>query len=190
MTFKKGDRVKNKKYDLIGVVEKVVGAPAYRYDPIFSLEGANEDCYFFESDFEKIEVPKVPQALDDYVKKYASFIPKETLLFNLLGDFRDRDQKIGEELRSWLFFNKKKAIDAILNGYEVERDALYEVVLFKDDYVRLLLTKHAKSSYSPECDVDNEGYWEQKLTKDEIEEASELHEVDYMKIAVKVEEDD
>lgn len=126
MKFKIGDRVKNKRYALTGVIERVEDAKDDLFEPIFWIEGVGEDCYFYESDFEKIEVPKVPQALDDYIKKYASFVPKEKILFDLLGDFRDEDQEMNENLYSWIFLNKKKAIDAVLNGYEVEQEALRE----------------------------------------------------------------
>lgn len=190
MKFKKGDCVKHKEFDLTGVVEST----RYGTSPMLSdirLNGVDdEDCWFHASDFEKVEVPKVPKALDDYVKKFPSFIPKETLLFNLLGDYRDEDKEMDEELYTWIFFNKKKAIDAILNGYEVEEEPLYEVVLFKHHDSREMLMKISDLGYITEWYVENGSSWKQKLTKDEIEEASELHGVDYMKIAKRVEEEE
>lgn len=133
MKFKKGDRVKHKEFELIGVVESTRYGTSPMLSSTIQLSGVDgEDNWLRESDFEKIEVPKVPQApqaLDDYVKKFSSIVPKEKILFDLLGDFRDGNQEIDEELYSWIYLNRKKAIDAILNGYEVEQEPLYRVIL-------------------------------------------------------------
>ncbi len=188
MKFKKGDRVKHKEFELTGVVEEILDLDEEGRYAMIWLEGVDEKYAFDEPDFEKVEVPKVPKALDDYVKKFPSSISKEVILFNLIGDFRDEDQEMGEELYRWIFLNKKKAIDAILEGYEVEQEPLYEVVLFKHHDSREMLMKISDLGYITEWYVENGSSWQQKLTKDEIEEASELHGVDYMKIAKRVEE--
>ncbi|MHC5278919.1 DUF1642 domain-containing protein [Listeria kieliensis] len=196
MKFKKGDRVKHKKYDLTGVVEEFSSFGEIRIKGMWPW--CNPDH------FEKIEVPKVPKWFDEAYKFTRSHSvseakAKEDMLYYIsrcgyghhfhvdnavFEDGKDRD-----EHTEYVNEYKIDLIRAILEGYEVEQEPLYEVVLFKDDYVRLLLTKQGNSSYRPEYDVENEGYWQQKLTKDEIEEASELHGVDYMKIAKRVEEE-
>ncbi|MHC5319512.1 DUF1642 domain-containing protein [Listeria kieliensis] len=204
MKFKKGDRVKHKEYDLTGVVESTMYGTSPMLSSTIQLSGVDgEDNWLRESEFEKIEVPKVPKWFHEaykFVLKHSisGVKAKEDMIYYIsrcgyghrfhVDNAVFEDGKERSEHTEYVNEHKIELIRAILEGYEVEQEPLYEVVLFKDDYVRLLLTKQGNSSYRPEYDVENEGYWKQKLTKDEIEEASELHGVDYMKIAKKVEE--
>ncbi|MHC5253194.1 DUF1642 domain-containing protein [Listeria kieliensis] len=198
MTFKKGDRVKHKVYGFTGKVDKVE-------NDYFELEGVIDctfdDKYYDSSYFEKIEVPKVPIWFHEAYKFTRSYSvseakAKEDMLYYIsrcgyghhfhvdnavFEDGKDRD-----EHTEYVNEYKIDLIRAILEGYEVEQEPLYEVVLFKNGDGRRMLVRFSESHYTVKWDVEYFGQWQQKLTKDEIEEASELHGVDYMKIAKRV----
>ncbi|WP_167630629.1 DUF1642 domain-containing protein [Listeria valentina] len=127
MTFKKGDRVKHKEFDLIGVVKRVDDDISYWNEPVLWLEDENEDCYFCESEFEKIEVQKVPSCFDEWVKKctHTYWSPAQNF-YNFSIQFFNGE--LTSDLEDWLegsCYGEERlniVLDALQNGYEVEQD--------------------------------------------------------------------
>ncbi|MHC5281134.1 DUF1642 domain-containing protein [Listeria kieliensis] len=226
MTFKKGDRVRHKKHDLIGTIED--------FNSFGEIKLSGAVLNYNPDDFEKVEEQKITkeQAWNKIAERFPNSAHELSIMFEHFMDLKNAgfefgqrekvkvpknfheyfirelfelensgeqlhrifyqlfNSSISKELNYWLDENAETAVRAILEGYEVEQEPLYEVVLFKNDNGRRMLVKFSESRYTIKWDTENFGYWKQKLTKDEIEEASALHGVDYMKVAKRVAEPD
>lgn len=89
-----------------------------------------------------------------------------------------------EKIESWLTVpkNKVKLMSAIDNGYEVEKEQLYEVVFMEADGERYLLAELGESYFEIIPESENDGYRSQWFTEQEIKSIDER----YWPFAVKV----
>jgi len=89
-----------------------------------------------------------------------------------------------EKIESWLTVpkNKVKLLNAIDNGYEVEKESLYEVVFMEADGERYLLAELGESYFEIIPESENDGYRSQWFTEQEIIAIDER----YWPFAVKV----
>lgn len=90
---------------------------------------------YFEKNYPDVEIidyeiepkkPTAPKCFDDWYKAYATESDADKIFMLVLDYF---NYNIDSELVTWLDGNKETAINAILNGYEVEEEPLYYVKL-------------------------------------------------------------
>lgn len=89
-----------------------------------------------------------------------------------------------DEFSKWLRKNSGLFIRSLLNGYEVEKEPLYEVVFLEDENDRYLLMELNEHYYEIVPESENDGYRKQYFTEKEIKTINER----YWAFAVLVEE--
>lgn len=136
--------------------------------------------------------PVVPKFFDDWAKIvlvnhdkfYAiSLISRVGWGYGVNYELRnDGETEEKPELLGWLikridgtYPNKKKAIEALLYGYEVEKEPLYEVVFHEDESDRYLLMELGEKCYEIAPESENDGYRSQWFTEREIKEIDERY---------------
>lgn len=209
MKFKKGDRVRHKKHDLIGTIED--------FNSFGEIKLSGAVLNYNPDDFEKVEEQKITkeQAWNKIAERFPNSAHELSIMFEHFMDLKNAgfefgqrekvkvpknfheyfirelfelensgeqlhrifyqlfNSSISKELNYWLDENAETAVRAILEGYEVEQESLYEVpILTNESQQRWLLTLHGEN---PEIifEHDNEGYNRQYLTEAEIKAIGE-----------------
>ena len=158
----------------------------------YERENIYSDFLISKRDIERVfhdwQPPKplvvVPQIVARYIKT------EEDNDYNRVGTLvyghytaDDRGEK-HSELHEWIAENFDTFLEAIVNGYTVEKEQLYEVEFYVDEEDdRCLLMKTGKT-ISFEYESQNEGHYQQQFTEAEIKEIYER----YWTFAVPVEE--
>ena len=134
----------------------------------------------------------VPQLVADYIEtqKGNDFDRVGTLVYGHFGTLvyghhaaDDRSEK-HSELHKWITDNFDTFLEAIVNGYTVEKEQLYEVMFYVDEEDdRCLLMKTGKT-ISFEYESQNECHYQQQFTEAEIKAIDER----YWTFSVPVEE--
>ena len=117
----------------------------------------------------------VPQIVARYIKT------EEDNDYNRVGTLvyghytaDDRGEK-HSELHEWIAENFDTFLEAIVNGYTVEKEQLYEVEFYVDEEDdRCLLMKTGKT-ISFEYESQNEGHYQQQFTETEIKAIDERY---------------
>lgn len=175
--FKVGDRVRHKEFEWEAVVKCVYDNGSF---------GINDAPYFYYPEscelIESPQKPTVPKCFDDWCTD-RNCLPEEHKILELGSDYWDGD--LNNELNEWVRKNKRTAIDAILNGYEVEEEPLYYVKLpFVAKHLAYLNLNDTGTAYF--SDKEQTKYTRTKFTESEIIAFDE----DYWRFAVRVEEDE
>lgn len=92
-----------------------------------------------------------------------------------------------EDFQNWVVDNENDELTAKawIDGYEVEKEPVYEVVFLESDDERYLLMELGEKSYEVVPESENDGYRTQWFTESEIKSIDER----YWAFAVPVEED-
>ena len=136
--------------------------------------------------FEEWQTPKplveVPRILADYIEtqKNNNYNGNASLIVKHYDSFKDEGND--SELNIWIANNFNDFLNAIVNGYTVEKEQLYEVVFaVNEDGDRYLLLE--SDGFFIDNESMNEGYYKQQFTEQEIKKIDPR----YWAFAVKVE---
>ncbi|MBC1459355.1 DUF1642 domain-containing protein [Listeria newyorkensis] len=112
---------------------------------------------------------------------------KEDALKHLLSIYHDENY-FEREVYLWITNNFAQFISAVLNGYKVEKEPLYEIVIMDDGGDRQLLMDFGEGGIEINYESANEGRWKQRFTKAEISAIETRYNKKYSDFAVPVEE--
>ena len=163
----------------------------------FDLRGSKRySCYELIEHFKDWQPPKplvvVPQIVADYIEtqKGNDFDRVGTLVYGHFGTLvyghhaaGDRSEK-HSELHKWITDNFDTFLEAIVNGYTVEKEQLYEVEFYVDEEDDSCLLMKTGKTILFEYESQNEGHYQQQFTESEIKAIDKR----YWAFAVKVDE--
>lgn len=139
-------------------------------------------------DLEKVQKVTVPRFVADWFEKN-----KDDLDFAIYAavahSIKESDYyRYPEGFIEWIELADNKPIETIIrmkDGYDVEKEPVYEVVFLESDEERYLLMELGEKSYEVAPESENDGYRTQWFTESEIKSIDER----YWAFAVPVEED-
>lgn len=136
---------------------------------------------------EQPQKPIVPQFVADWFEENKDDL--EFAIWKLTIDSNSNYTKDKHKMRHWIQHapNKPyKTLIKMLDGYEVEKEPLYEVVFLEEFCNRYLLMELSEKSYEVVPESENDGYRTQWFTEAEIKEIDER----FWQFAVPVEVDE
>ncbi|HAP4387312.1 TPA: DUF1642 domain-containing protein [Enterococcus faecalis] len=129
----------------------------------------------------QLDEPKkvvIPQVVADWIK----YAKRQGYGFMQSYDPIYMSYPINDGLDKWIDDNEETFAHAWLDGYEVEKEQLYEVVFMEADGERYLLAELGESYFEIIPESENDGYRSQWFTENQIKAIDER----YWPFAVKV----
>ena len=127
-------------------------------------------------EIDETEKVSIPQFVADWIEQCKNYA---TLFECLKGEYGlIRTEYASEEFKLWITDNDNNEgviARAWLDGYEVEKEPLYEVVFLidNDDKDRYLLMEMGERHYEVVSETENDGYQKQQFTESEIKAIDE-----------------
>lgn len=175
--FKVGDRVRHKEFEWEAVVKYVYDNGSF---------GINDAPFFYYPEscelVEPPQKPTVPKSFDKWYKVQETHEENTILMlgYDYLG------AHLNDELSDWIANNKETAIQAILNGYEVEEEPLYYVKLPGCAEEECYLNKWRNDNRLEVNNKEDNRVMQTQFTESEIKAIDPW----YFEKAVRVEEDE
>lgn len=165
--------------------------PKFGFGPTIAYKKGFNSCAEWAINFiEQLDEPEKPivkQFVADWFEDNKNDL--EFAIWKLTIDSNSNYTKDKHKMRHWIQHapNKPyKTLIKMLDGYEVEKEPLYEVVFLEGFCNRYLLMELSEKSYEVVPESENDGYRTQWFTEAEIKEIDER----FWQFAVPVEVDE
>lgn len=137
----------------------------------------------------------VPECAKQYIEKAKNRLviyhleSPERLFAQMMSEF-SYEKNMPKDVRNWLSEsgNEVVLLSALREGYTVEKEPLYEIVIVDDGGDRQLLMDFGEGGIEVNYESANEGRWKQRFTEHEISAIETRYNKKYSDFAVPVEE--